>query len=49
MAAKLHKGDKVNVIGHLRYNSWEKDGVKRSKLEVIADSVEHTSPLNGEA
>ena len=36
----LAKGTKVAVSGHLRYSSWERDGKKRSKLEVIADDVD---------
>jgi single-strand DNA-binding protein len=36
----LHKGMKVMVDGKLRYSSWEKDGQRRSKLEVIADDVD---------
>lgn len=36
----LSKGMKVTVSGHLRYSTWEKDGQKRSKLEVIAEDVD---------
>jgi len=36
----LAKGMKVAVSGKLRYSTWEKDGQKRSKLEVIADDVD---------
>ena len=36
----MHKGMKVMVDGKLRYSSWEKDGQKRSKLEVVADDVD---------
>lgn len=36
----LRKGIKVAIEGKLRYSSWEKDGQKRSKLEVIPDEVE---------
>jgi len=36
----LSKGSKVAVEGHLRYSQWEKDGQKRSKLEVIVDEIE---------
>lgn len=36
----LAKGMKIAVSGHLRYSSWERDGQKRSKLEVIADDVD---------
>ena len=36
----LSKGTKIAVSGKLRYNAWERDGKKRSKLEVIADDVD---------
>jgi len=36
----LAKGMKVAVSGHLRYSTWERDGQKRSKIEVIADDVD---------
>lgn len=36
----LTKGMKIAVSGKLRYSTWEKDGQKRSKLEVIADDVD---------
>lgn len=36
----LRKGMKVAIEGKLRYSAWEKDGQKRSKLEVIPDEVE---------
>ena len=36
----MRKGMKVTVEGKLRYSQWEKDGQRRSKLEVIADEVE---------
>lgn len=36
----LSKGAKVAIEGKLRYSSWEKDGKRRSKLEVIADEIE---------
>lgn len=36
----IGKGDKVAVSGSLRYHSWEdKDGNRRSMLEVYADNV----------
>lgn len=35
----LEKGMKVFVDGSLRYSTWERDGQKRSKLEVIVDSI----------
>lgn len=40
----LSKGSKVCVEGKLRYSSWEdRDGGKRSKLEVIVDEIEFMS------
>ena len=39
----LLKGSKVAIEGKLRYSSWEKDGQRRSKLEVIVDEVEFMS------
>ena len=36
----LSKGMKVAVEGKLRWSQWEKDGQKRSKIEVIVDEVE---------
>lgn len=39
----LGKGCKVFVEGRLRWSTWEKDGQKRSKLDVIADEIEAPS------
>ena len=39
----LSKGMKVAIEGKLRYSSWEREGQKRSKLEVIVDEVEFLS------
>lgn len=39
----LSKGSKVAIEGKLRYSSWEKDGQRRSKLEVIVDECEFLS------
>lgn len=36
----LTKGSKVCIEGKLRWSQWEKDGVKRSKVEVIVDEIE---------
>lgn len=36
----LRKGTKAAIDGKLRYSSWEKDGQRRSKLEVVAEDVE---------
>lgn len=43
LAQYLSKGTKVALSGHLRYSSWERDGQKRSKLEVIVDELEFMS------
>ena len=39
----LQKGSKVAIEGKLRYSSWERDGQRRSKLEVIVDEIEFMS------
>ena len=39
----LSKGSKVAIEGKLRYSSWEKDGQRRSKIEVIVDECEFLS------
>ena len=43
VAKYLAKGTKVAVEGKLRWSSWEKDGNKRSKIEVIVDELEFMS------
>ena len=43
LANYLAKGSKVAIEGKLRYSSWEKDGERRSKLEVIVDDIEFMS------
>jgi single-strand DNA-binding protein len=44
LSRTLRKGLKVVVEGRLRYSSWEKDGARRSKIEVIADDIDFVSP-----
>ena len=39
----LSKGTKVAIEGKLRHSSWERDGQRRSKLEVIVDEIEFMS------
>src|SRR5436309_16134016 len=46
--AKLGKGDLVGVVGRLRSNTWEKDGVSRTKVEVVAQNVEFLRLKNRE-
>lgn len=36
----LEKGMKVAVAGKLRYSSWERDGQRHSKVDIIANEVE---------
>jgi single-strand DNA-binding protein len=39
----LSKGSKVAIEGKLRWSQWERDGQKRSKIEVIVDELEFMS------
>ena len=39
----ISKGSKVAIEGKLRWSQWEKDGRKRSKIEVIVDEIEFMS------
>lgn len=43
VARYLSKGSKVAIEGKLRWSQWEKDGQKRSKIEVIVDEIEFMS------
>lgn len=43
VAKFIDKGSKVVIEGSLRYSSWDKDGHKRSKLEVIVSEIEFLS------
>lgn len=52
LARYLSKGAKVAIEGKLRWSQWERDGQKRSKIEVIVDDLEfmssrNTAPQNG--
>ncbi len=38
-AQYLAKGRKVMVIGRLQTQSWEKDGIKRQRTEIVASDV----------
>ena len=42
----LSKGTKVTIEGKLRWSQWERDGQKRSKIEVIVDDLEFMSSRN---
>jgi single-strand DNA-binding protein len=39
-ARKLRKGDRISVQGELEYQSWESEGGKRSKVSVLARSID---------
>lgn len=39
IAQYLHKGSRILVQGRLQYRSWEQDGQKRNKLDVVANDV----------
>lgn len=39
----LTKGSPVHIDGRLKLESWEKDGVKHSKLKVVAETINFLS------
>lgn len=39
----LSKGSKVVIEGKLRWSQWERDGEKRSKIEIIVNEIEFMS------
>ena len=39
----LTKGTKVAIDGKLRWSQWERDGQKRSKVEVVVENVDFMS------
>lgn len=43
----LSKGTHAVVEGRLRWSQWEKDGQRRSKIEVVVDEVELPSAGGG--
>lgn len=44
LSRTLRKGTKVALEGKLRYSSWERDGQRRSKIEVVVDDLDFISP-----
>lgn len=40
VAQYLSKGQRVMIEGKLRYSTWERDGQKRSKIEVVIDDLD---------
>lgn len=49
LANYLSKGAKVAIEGKLRWSQWERDGQKRSKIEVIVDELEFMSSRNADS
>lgn len=45
----LTKGMLVCIEGRLRWSQWERDGQKRSKIEVIVDELEFMSSRNSDS
>ena len=45
----LVKGIKVAIDGKLRWSQWERDGQKRSKVEIIVDSLDFMSQRSNAA
>lgn len=39
-----HKGNMLAISGSLNQRSWEKDGERRTALEVLVDEVENVTP-----
>lgn len=44
LGKELRKGKKVYLDGKLRYTSWERDGQKRSKIEIVVDDIDFDRP-----
>lgn len=42
----LGKGKKVAIVGSIQTRSYEKDGVKRTAWDILADEVEFLSPAD---
>lgn len=48
IAGYCHKGNKVAVTGRLQQRTWEdKDGGKRSAVEIVAEGCEFLTPKDG--
>lgn len=47
--AHLSKGTKVALEGRLRWSQWERDGQKRSRVEVIVDDIDLMQRRNNSA
>lgn len=45
----LTKGQKVAIAGNLRYSTWDKDGQRHSKLDLIVDDIVFMGQRQGSA
>lgn len=43
LAPMLYKGQRVVIEGKLRWSQWEREGQKRSKVEILIDQLEFMS------
>lgn len=43
----LAKGQKVAIAGKLRYATWDKDGQRHSKLDLIVDEIDFMAQRQG--
>ena len=43
----FHKGDPIFVEGRLKYDSWEKDGKKNSRIRVFVENFEFLGNKSG--
>jgi single-strand DNA-binding protein len=41
VADTLRKGQQIFIEGHLKLDSWEKDGQKRSRLVIVVDNFQY--------
>ena len=48
IARYLKKGRQLFVEGRLKFDSWEKDGQRRSKLSVVAENFQFIDSQSGE-
>lgn len=40
LAQHMEKGSRIGVDGSLRWSSWETDGQKRSKVEIVGENIQ---------
>jgi single-strand DNA-binding protein len=49
IADNLHKGDLIMVTGKIKQRDWEKDGIKRTTADIVADEVATVVKANPKA